>query len=177
MAGGGKTLKIQLMLEKCTEGHESNGTPTPADNNESGKSRKEVFYKGDGARFDLDTTIKFNINGTYELSIIFRPVVRIERMEIMGDVKTPSEKSRDLESVTYVAYFDTKAKQNSKNGKRDKIHIFLDLGEYGPLNFDLQAKYYREKDNHAVWGNQLHHIDLEAFCSGGEVKISKMLFW
>ncbi|XP_022702993.1 uncharacterized protein LOC111268331 isoform X3 [Varroa jacobsoni] len=126
---------------------------------------RSLSYKGDGARFDLDTTIKFNINGTYELSIIFRPVVRIERMEIMGDVKTPSEKSRDLESVTYVAYFDTKAKQNSKNGKRDKIHIFLD------------AKYYREKDNHAVWGNQLHHIDLEAFCSGGEVKISKMLFW
>lgn len=45
MASSGKALKMQLMLEKCTEGHEANGTPTPADINDSGHSKKEVFYK------------------------------------------------------------------------------------------------------------------------------------
>ncbi|OQR77814.1 CB1 cannabinoid receptor-interacting protein 1-like [Tropilaelaps mercedesae] len=133
-------------------------------------------YKGDGSRFDLDTTIKLNVNSSYELSIIFRPVVRIERMEIMGDVKVPSEKSRDIESITYVTYFDTKAKQTSKNGNRDKIHLFFDLGDHGLFNFDLQAKYYAEKDNHVAWGNPLHYIELEASCIDGEVKLCKTLF-
>lgn len=48
------------------------------------------------------------------------------------------------------------------------------LGEYGLLNFDLQAKYYAEKDGHVDWGNPLHHIEIEAACSDGEV--SKQLY-
>lgn len=49
------------------------------------------------------------------------------RMEIGGEVKAPSESSRDIESVTYVTGFDTKAKATSKKGKRDKINFNVDV--------------------------------------------------
>lgn len=39
----GKPLKIQLMLEKCTEGHGANGAA--AEQHDNATPKKEVFFK------------------------------------------------------------------------------------------------------------------------------------
>ncbi|XP_003737745.1 uncharacterized protein LOC100904299 [Galendromus occidentalis] len=141
---------------------------------EFGTDFRPVAYKSDGSRFDIDTTIKLNVNASYQVSFNFRPIVRIERLEIMDDVKTPTETARDIESITYIAYFDTKTRERSKNKERSKIHFTLDLGEHGHLNFDILAKFYPDKsESHVSWGNVLHEIELEALCVDGEVKVSK----
>lgn len=45
MAGTGKMLKMQLMIEKSSLRLEVNGTPAPNENNDDSRIKKEVFYK------------------------------------------------------------------------------------------------------------------------------------
>lgn len=52
------------------------------------------------------------------------------RLEIMGEVKSPTETARDIESVTYTTYFDTKAKETSKKRERSKVHVTLDVSAH-----------------------------------------------
>ncbi|KAH6924765.1 hypothetical protein HPB50_024191 [Hyalomma asiaticum] len=66
--------------------------------------------------------------------------------------------------------------QREGNNNGDVHYKILDVGE---LVFNLQVKFYKEKDReHATWGNSLHQIDLdcEVSRSSGSLVVNKQSF-
>ncbi|KAK8781859.1 hypothetical protein V5799_016802 [Amblyomma americanum] len=144
-----------------------------------GNNHSDVHYKVDGTRFGSESTIKLNVETAYTLTLCFRPAQTLENVSLMGSRYSPKEKSRDHSSSTYCVTWSSLGVSVTKNGKRDKIPLALQILDLGELMFNLQVKFYKEKDKeHATWGNALHQIDLdcEVSRSSGSLVVNKESF-
>lgn len=144
-----------------------------------GNNHGDVHYKVDGARFGTESTIKLNVETSYTLTLCFRPAQTLESISLMGSRYSPKEKSRDHSSSTYCITWSSLGVSVTKNGKRDKIPLALQILDVGELMVNLQVKFYKEKDtDHATWGNALHQIDLdcEVSRSSGSLVVNKQSF-
>lgn len=144
-----------------------------------GNNQGDVHYKVDGTRFGSESTIKLNVETAYLLTLCFRPAQTLENIMLMGSRYSPKEKSRDLSSSTYCVTWSSLGLAVTKNGKRDKLPLALQILDLGELLVSLQVKFYKENDTgHATWGNALHHIDLdcEVSRSTGDLVVSKESF-
>ncbi|XP_077530143.1 CB1 cannabinoid receptor-interacting protein 1-like [Haemaphysalis longicornis] len=144
-----------------------------------GNNQGDVHYKVDGTRFGSESTIKLNVETPYLLTLCFRPAQTLENIMLMGSRYSPKEKSRDHCSSTYCVTWSSLGFAVTKNGKRDKIPLALQILDLGELLVNLQVKFYKENDTgHVTWGNALHHIDLdcEVSRSTGSLVVSKESF-
>ncbi|XP_070383591.1 CB1 cannabinoid receptor-interacting protein 1-like isoform X1 [Dermacentor albipictus] len=144
-----------------------------------GNNHGDVHYKVDGARFGTESTIKLNVETSYTLTLCFRPAQTLESVSLMGSRYSPKEKSRDLSSSSYCITWSSLGMGVTKNGRRDKIPLALQILDVGELMVNLQVKFYKEKDTeHVTWGNALHQIDLdcEVSRSSGSLVVNKQSF-
>ncbi|KAK2162654.1 hypothetical protein LSH36_94g01023 [Paralvinella palmiformis] len=126
-----------------------------------------IHFKMDGGRFDMDRTVKLNVNAKYTFDITLRPPKDVDQFTIQGQEVQVTQKQKDLEAVVYRGEWLTTGLEKCKKGIRNKLHITLKIRGMGELSSTLQVKLYSESEKeHSHWGSVLNVLEYE--CQAGE---------
>ncbi|ELU16327.1 hypothetical protein CAPTEDRAFT_221104 [Capitella teleta] len=121
-----------------------------------------VHFKEDGGRFELQRTVKLNVNTKYSMEFTFRPPQILEAVTVAGAGVTPNRRQFDDELSVFKADLITTGMDKDKKGSRHQVPVVLQLKGVGELKVNLQCKLYPESEvQHSCWGAVCNNIELE----------------
>ncbi|CAI4233346.1 unnamed protein product [Auanema sp. JU1783] len=120
-------------------------------------TEQPIAFKVDGERFDGgNRTLKFSVNTTYKINLIFKPAVEINSFNLGGSLLELD--STNSNYGQYTAVWNSSGVNCCKKGCRENINLILQ-GPDGVLKKQLQCKFYRKEDTHVSWGSKLNSMD------------------